>query len=1183
MSYQEDLEVLLNKQPASWPLLVLSKNKELRERLAPTRDKDETPCCDCPKCMRQSSVTFNLLEKTWSCSNELCSAYGLDSPVLDLFSIVLDTESMEETMGVALQTLGVDLPERQEEEAAALHSVEVSVTYETKQSQFINLPSDRKEWNIFETVWDCLVLTDEHRKELVEKRGLCKENWLDDCGYKSSLHENYERTRKIIDMFPPNKLLESGIFKRDDRKQIVLASFLAGTGMKKVNGEMKSVPNLNPVIIPYIDGKGRIVGLRPHKANLTNKEFLKQENMEHYHRALYQLVQPYGECFLTCNSNSEKYTLVITEGEFKASALAMCGIAAMAVPGIQIFRNEHFKKALLDIIIRDDIRRIIVAFDREDKSHKPFQDQFEAEIYAIYMAIILERYQFNARVCTLPDDWMEGKPAKADWDGALAMYYKKAKGDAAKAINMATYGFTNLLKKTPELEKQFSFLNNKEERYKQHRLNKLLHEAKLFSGGDQEAKDAAEITRWFPPAYKAPWLNHEKIAQTLRDCVGGYYIHKNPTDKQVDECRDLKEKVIADLKELDEDKHIERRKLRAVILAIDITLYRMPAPVCDFTARSKYKIICPDGAVDRLVRFKDAHGRESKESFQVTSKDLSTATKFREFVTACGPYHWSAGQDPIDHFSKHLDVTNYNQTIMEIDMMGWHKEHKLWLLGDCAFTDGRCIFPDADGIIWHGENGYYFNNNTHKNFTQKPPILFPGLNREQARNAYKEMDWNQERHDCAQIMSSAMRLFYASYGDISGYLHIGGLLSFLAHPELLLTGEGAKPSVWVQGAKGSGKTATARLAMMLFGFPWDYNFITLSGTKVGIERSLMQYSCLPLHLDEWKNKEASDQLVSLIRSCFMQQTAPKGVKDNARNTRQVTPMTVPIVTGEDATIDPATESRFIQLTMSDRKRADYIKEHMPNSDSAKIFGEINELSTQFYRVGRYLFKHREVFVANLMKWLKEMKVSKHMNCIADSRSKFVYGVAIASYISLKETFGIHYETSELGAEIKTMIEVAAQETAETESSIFRNAFFTDAMTMFDGNVGNSKKLATSGYAVLDGNTGYHIPCSQHSPGARRYIYFASSEFYPEYEQWCASRRKLPDIALKNIQKELSKTPYFIKNKQAPRVWRFALNDSARKWWIMDYEMMNTAEKNIFLPLIDPYTEAAQAEDLSMVF
>lgn len=1191
MNYVDTLSGMIGKLPSSWPLTFSIRNPTIREALNPSKDADENPCFDCPQCMRQGSVTFDLASQpiTFSCANDLCSFYAVENDCVELFRMALSCDTKAEALRIIIQDMGQEVPEDttaqslpELHEADALSLSTIQQNKPASSSSLIKLPADSSQWNIFEAVWSRLILLDEHREELKEKRGFIKENWIDDCGFRSSIKQNQEMSKELLLLFPPNKLLETGLFRKNKyENRIELASFMCGTGLKKVEGQKDpiAIPGMNPIIIPYIDKYGRITCLRPHKTNLTNKGFLEAENMMHYHRALYQLVQPYGEVFIDqCKENQEKYTLVICEGEFKAAALAMCGIPAIAIPGIQIFKNETFQKSLLAIIMRDDIRHIIVAFDREDKSHKAFKDRFEAEIWATYMAIKLEQYQFHCKVLDLPDEWMQGTPLKADWDSALSMFIKKAGKDQAKGIQQATKNFLQIIRKTPELDKNFTVFGGAKEELKQHRLNKLLHEPKLFAGGSKEAADAAQITRWFPDEYRAPWLNYIDIAQTLRDCVGGYYIIKAPSDKQIDECASLKAAIDDKIAKIDADQHTELMKLRTVKLAINIVLYRMPKPVCDFTARSKHKIILTDGKIGRLLKIKDRNGRESSQAYQVTSAELSTATKFREFVTACGGYHWAAGQDQIDLFSKHIDVENYNQTIMEIDMMGWYKDHQIWLLGDCAVSKDRFIFPDSDGIIWHNGAGFWFNNDTHKNFTQKPPILFPGMDRRKAEYAYRTMDWAEEKKACSSIMKQALELFHASFGDCSGYMLVGSTFAYLAHPELLKTADAAKPSVWTQGAKGSGKTSTQKLAMMLLGFPENYNYITLNGTKVGVERTLMQYSCLPVHLDEYRNRDASDALVSLIRSCFNQQTAPKGVKDSSRNTRQVTPMTVPIVTGEDATTDAATKSRFVQLTMSAMRRSDYIKNHMPNSSPAKVFTDLNNLSPEFYRICRYLMKHRDEYVAAILRYMDRLKNSPvFQEKVDDDRAKFVYGCCIGSLIALYDILGIPYEQEDMQRTINEMIAITTEETEASEINIFRNQFFADSMIMIASGQNQCAKYARSGYAVIDPNTGVHYTANEGTPNARRYVYIAHGELYSEYEQWCRSRGRSPDIARSNIQSELRKQPYWVKQKKHPGVWRIRFSDDiSRNWWLMDYDMMSKGEQQMFMQICDK-SEAHQAE------
>ena len=65
-------------------------------------------------------------------------------------------------------------------------------------------------------------------------------------------------------------------------------------------------------------------------------------------------------------------------------------------------------------------RRVIVAFDDEDKSDKPLRQRFDAQRDARVLAIELSQIlHVDARVCVLPRDWRNAR-GKADWDGALA-------------------------------------------------------------------------------------------------------------------------------------------------------------------------------------------------------------------------------------------------------------------------------------------------------------------------------------------------------------------------------------------------------------------------------------------------------------------------------------------------------------------------------------------------------------------------------------------------------------------------------------------------------------------------------------------------------------------------------------------------------------------------------------------
>jgi hypothetical protein len=1185
MSYTQELHEALRELPSSWPLMVISTSGVIREKVSPSTNGDGELTSDCPYCMRTSTIRFKDMQTrrpTFTCDAEACEKHGAQYSLLHFLQIAGSFSSEAETMEHVLITMGHEPPELKVEEAnvidAAMHFSK------TKESSYIKLPPPDKQ-NIYEAIWSYLHLREEDRQELRAKRGFVRDGWIDDCGLRSSVPDNARFCADIINRFPEKKLLESGAFTISKRTgKIELAPSLRGMGMKKDGDAMVPSFDVMPVIIPYIDIHGRIVNLRPHKVNLSNTEFLEKENIRYYHRDKHQLVMPYGECFLDNTENSAEYTLVICEGEFKAIALNMCGIRAIAFPGIHSLRNEQFLKEVLRIIQLRDIRHIIVAFDSEDKSNKEFAKRFEAKIYAYYTAYKLEMYQLNTRVLMLPEEWrIDGK---ADWDGILSKVIKESKSESA-GVTKAIRLFKETIAKTPPLDRQGQFAYTPEHKIIAYNLNKLLYEPNIFIGGKQnEDKIAAEIERWFPEEYASVWLNPKKIAQELRNCIGGYYIYKAPTDKAVEKLSDpdtgLKARILEQIEKLgdedDTDKvRIRRRQLYCVLTAINIVLFKFPRPICDFTIRSNYKVMQPDNTMKRLIRCYDRHGRKSRHTYLMSAADISTATHFRDFIGQYGDYHWHAGQDQVDFLFKYIDIENYQRVITEIRTLGWIKDHSMWILGDCAvMKNGRIVFPNDDGIIWSGDDGYTYPENFQTAFAHKPPFLFPNMDKGVAKDwlqAAEADNWQSEKKDVSAIFLKALHLINNSYGaDYSGYVHVGILMSYLAHPELLTSRYGGTPSFWVQGEKGSGKTQTTRFSMMLAGFPYDYGYQTISGTKVGMERLLTQFSCLPMHFDEWRNKEANESIVALLRNCFMRQTSSKGTRDDSNiATRQVKPNTVPIITGEDATVDAACQSRFAQLTMSFNKRMAF------NPDCAKEFKELENQSVEFYRVARYLYRHREEYVKNFFLTLDMIINEKFMtDALPDDRARLVYGSSIASITSLYILLGIK-PVNGLTDLAQKMITLAKMEVGNAETDIFRNKFLSTCVNMIQrGSRPMAQKFFRAMRTAFD-KDGYISSVRSHGAA---HIWIAPAELHSEYLEECRSINSKPDMELNNIRRELQKQPYWVKNENKPHSWKKKFDDdsTARTWWLLDVSRMNATERDIFSPLLAEFNDELEPVD-----
>jgi len=217
-------------------------------------------------------------------------------------------------------------------------------------------------------------------------------------------------------------------------------------------------------------------------------------------------------------------------------------------------------------------------------------------------------------------------------------------------------------------------------------------------------------------------------------------------------------------------------------------LYRFPKVFTDFTAESKYKVLCleADGThrLDRLVVFSDKNGRKSK-SIQMAGDKLNSSQELRKFFPKVGSYHWWGNQEECDFWLQELDVQNYQRTITEIDTYGWNRDVGMYIMGDCAITNGKFIFPDKHGIIWHKGLGYKNSEGVVNgtSFCHKPPCLFP--NGKDARIEHDAIDWNEEQREVAKIWRTLQRDFCDAFGSIAGLAAIGSMLQYMAHPELL--------------------------------------------------------------------------------------------------------------------------------------------------------------------------------------------------------------------------------------------------------------------------------------------------------------------------------------------------------------------------------------------------------------
>jgi len=93
-------------------------------------------------------------------------------------------------------------------------------------------------------------------------------------------------------------------------------------------------------------------------------------------------------------------------------------VGVCALPGISFARNLNYRADLEEWLRQVECQKVLVAFDDEDKSHKPMRQRFDSEIFARYLAESLSlALRIPARFIKLPEEWRVN--GKSDWDGGL--------------------------------------------------------------------------------------------------------------------------------------------------------------------------------------------------------------------------------------------------------------------------------------------------------------------------------------------------------------------------------------------------------------------------------------------------------------------------------------------------------------------------------------------------------------------------------------------------------------------------------------------------------------------------------------------------------------------------------------------------------------------------------------------
>lgn len=354
----------------------------------PTKRETKNWLYDCPNCGESGhkklsflpGVTAKGVVGPWKC-NCPCGEKG------NLFSFLLFlgvVKDKGEAARLLKEAAGI-MEEPREQNRKKGGSKKDTDTKEKKKSGPLPVapPSSAK---IYQRFVELTHLSKEHREDLKKKRGFTDAT-IDTLKFRSGGEYVAQVLVQLQGEFQPEELSISGVMVRQNNTLIPCEQLIQ-----------------DRILIPYLDEQGQAYHIRPHK--LGFKDVAPQIYMRHLF-------------------HGHPTKIVITEGEFKAAALAHgWGLPAAAVPGISSFAGVYFER-LTGLLNEFSIEEVCVIYDNEEKGDsslpnfkEKIEDRFDTQFWAYILGYKLAKDGYRATIGKLPDAWRE--KGKIDFDGALA-------------------------------------------------------------------------------------------------------------------------------------------------------------------------------------------------------------------------------------------------------------------------------------------------------------------------------------------------------------------------------------------------------------------------------------------------------------------------------------------------------------------------------------------------------------------------------------------------------------------------------------------------------------------------------------------------------------------------------------------------------------------------------------------
>jgi len=1029
-------------------------------------------------------------------------------------------------------------------------------------------PSGPDTKDIWATLHPLLLLTNADRERLKSKRGFSDQT-IDTLGFKSSNSTNIEIINSLRDKFPAHQLLDSGLFVKTPAGGMAPYNQFTGwgiTGKKDAKGKAEWGAT-NPVLIPYRDANGKVTSIRPHKGNLPKRDKDDDEDCMGDIFCPF-LIETRLENF---DEGSPLYrTVVLTESEFKASAIWQAGFPAIGIPGITFVRNPVFRSRLVAILDRFGIQRVIVCFDNELKD-KPGLPTYKADPFNRYDQIIYARYIAwdlmkrsprpgsldDVLIGNLRDEWRLDESGvetgKVDWDTALAMFVRKE--GVIHGTARASQEFEKVLLDAQPPKDFLELFPDVAQTIINTRLENLWHEPLLKSGGDAQEKLARRLDRINSKLSTVAMSNMaQKMARALRSVIGCYYVLKVTPDKvkaSYIKSRTTLNSNIADLQNRRGEKtaagmeSIEAMIARMTLerrLLTELIEEGTPEAISNFTAKCEYCRHTADHKTERLVRVSNTQGEVSK-LLTLPAIANGRLTEFRIWCLerTSSVAVWRGGEKDLQNLTEDMKHVSAYRNIYEIPHYGFDPNSKIVFFGDTAWApDGEVLLPDENNIFWHSGMGYQVDvdaSTVGEGFQQGAPNL-----------AIRPGD---EAIEIKQLFQNFSDGILDTVGDYDGYLCIGMSLLYAAAQQVYRD-YGGHPGLWLYGKRGGGKTTVARWLMRIWGFK-ELQGIRLdkTTTAVGMTRNLTQYSDIPLWFDEYRRNILDIELKeAVLRGAFDRSSGSKGRMDSTTKTNSVRALTTPIVSGEMSSTDAATRSRYVHALIATSRR------RRQGEENGALFRTMMANSNHLHLIGRYIMDHRKEFndtLASLLaSWMKSQLA------IEDDRTRFVHGAGWAAFMALAEMLNINVDAQAFTAYTVKHANLAFDDVHDETMS---NKFWTDVISAI--NRGNIDRRLFDEKTIALNPAGAYNPGLTELSGAPRInaVFLAPNEVFDMYALDLRRRGDAAPLSKNDIQREISKEEYWIEPAGASRIHRATLNGHRYNGvWVINLEKFPFAEQ-----------------------